>query len=140
MLTIEGSNSDLWMPFLLLAANKKIDAVAFWRKRASTSIDWLSSIPRRMSLAKNPRPQHRCTTDFALSGKSGGKCLKKQCLSEHRIWITLSLLSRTSQAIGIPLWFCSIFRPRVDCVDHTQADKVALGARPPLPLRGNLLP
>jgi hypothetical protein len=35
---------------------------------------------------------------------------------------------------------CSIFRQRVDRVDHTQADKVALGVRPLLPLRGNLLP
>ena len=45
--------------------------------------------------SENPLPQHHFYQRFhAFQGKVGGKLLKKQCLSEHPNWNTLSLLSK----------------------------------------------
>ena len=57
-----------------------------------------------MSLAKNPRPQQRCTTDFALSGKGGGQMSEKAVfVRASNMDYTIFFAIKTSQAIGTQL-------------------------------------
>jgi hypothetical protein len=82
-----------------------------------------------MSLAKNPRPQQRCTTDFALSGKGGGQ------MSEKAVFVRASNMDYIIFCYpDFPSdWHstlvCSTF-PTASGIAWTtgKADKVALGA------------